>query len=88
MQCETCGNNYDKAIEVVKDGTRHVYDCFDCAIHALAPTCARCGVRISGHGLESEGEFYCCAHCARHMGVRALRDRAESTSEPAGASSP
>ena len=35
MQCETCGNNYDKAIEVIKDGTRHVYDCFDCAIHAL-----------------------------------------------------
>jgi len=77
VQCETCGNNYDKPIEIVKDGTRHVYDCFACAIHALAPACARCGVKIIGHGLESEGEFFCCAHCARHMGVRALRDRAE-----------
>jgi hypothetical protein len=77
MQCETCGNTYDKPIQIVKDGERHVYDCFACAIHALAPACACCHVKIIGHGLESEGAFYCCANCARQMGVPALRDRVE-----------
>lgn len=77
MQCETCGNTYDKAFEVILDGQRHVFDCFACAIHALAPSCSHCGVKIIGHGLEAEGDFFCCAHCARHMGVVKLKDRAE-----------
>jgi hypothetical protein len=76
MKCETCGNDYDKAFEVVlPDGKRHVFDCFACAIHALAPSCAHCGVRIIGHGLETPDKFYCCAHCARHEGEDKLKDR-------------
>jgi hypothetical protein len=43
--------------------------------HALAPTCAHCGIRIVGHGLEKEGTFFCCEHCAEGEGVRGLRDR-------------
>lgn len=82
MQCETCGNNYDKAFEVVLDGARHVFDCFACAIHTLAPSCSHCGVKIIGHGLETEGEFFCCAHCARHMGVTKLKDRVEPAGVP------
>jgi DNA-directed RNA polymerase subunit RPC12/RpoP len=31
----------------------------------LAPRCERCNCRIVGHGVEVEGRFYCCAHCAR-----------------------
>ena len=77
MKCETCGNDYDKAFEVILDGTRHVYDCFACAIHALAPRCAHCGVKIIGHGLESLSNFYCCAHCARTDGENKLRDRVD-----------
>ena len=42
---------------------------------ALAPTCAHCGVKIAGHGMESEGTMYCCAHCAQHMGVTEVADR-------------
>jgi hypothetical protein len=36
-----------------------------------------CGCRIAGHGMESEGQFFCCAHCASHRGVTQMQDRAE-----------
>ncbi len=75
-QCEVCGNEYDKAFQVVKSGRTHTFDSFECAIHKLAPTCAHCGCRIIGHGMEADGTFYCCAHCASHAGVRGLEDRA------------
>ena len=76
--CEVCGNEYDKTIEVVAAGVHHTFDCFECAIHALAPICEQCGVKIVGHGVEAEGHFYCCATCAARSGVTGLRDRAES----------
>ena len=57
-KCETCGNDYDKAFQVTKDGQVHPFDSFECAIHALAPACSTCGVRIVGHGLEKDGTFY------------------------------
>ena len=75
-RCETCGNNYDKAFEVVMAGETHVFDSFECAIHALAPRCVNCGIRIIGHGLEKNGSFFCCDHCAEQQGVLELRDRA------------
>lgn len=75
-QCEVCGNEYDKAFEVVMGGTSHTFDSFECAIAALAPNCAHCGCRIIGHGVEANGEYYCCAHCAGQQGVREVRDRA------------
>ena len=75
-RCETCGNDYDKSFEVMLAGQRHVFDSFECAIHALAPTCKMCGTRIVGHGLEADGEMYCCAHCAHRAGVKELTDRA------------
>ncbi len=74
-QCEVCGNEYDKAIEVTAAGTTHTFDSFECAIHALAPTCEHCGVRVIGHGVEADGRFFCCAHCAAREGVEAVSDR-------------
>lgn len=74
--CETCGNHYDKAIEIsVSGGSAHIFDSFECAIQALAPQCARCKCRIVGHGLESKGSFYCSGHCAQEAGIEGLRDR-------------
>ncbi len=70
-QCETCGNDYDKPIEVLHLGSRHVFDSFECAIHTLAPRCAHCGCRIIGHGIGGGGRFFCCANCARHEGHHA-----------------
>jgi hypothetical protein len=74
--CEVCGNDYDKAFDVVRDGESHTFDSFECAIHALAPTCEHCGCRIIGHGLEAEGRVFCCVHCAEAVGVAGLADRA------------
>lgn len=73
--CETCGNVYDKAFEVVMQGRKHVFDSFECAIEALAPRCEHCHCRIIGHGVENQGTLYCCVHCAKQSGVNRLRDR-------------
>lgn len=73
--CEVCGNDYDKSFTVTMAGQPHTFDSFECAISRLAPTCAHCGCRIVGHGVESRGVVYCCAHCAEHAGVHGMRDR-------------
>jgi hypothetical protein len=75
-RCEVCGNDYDKAFQISLRGELHTFDSFECAIHALAPTCAHCGCRVIGHGMESNGRFFCCAHCAGAAGVRQMKDRA------------
>jgi hypothetical protein len=74
-KCDVCGNDYDKALEVRYRGRTNTFDSFECAIHALAPTCAHCGCRVIGHGIESEGSIFCCATCASQMGVAGARDR-------------
>ena len=74
--CETCGNDYDKSFQVLKEGQTHTYDSFECAIQALAPACAHCGCRMIGHGVEEGGSMYCCAHCAHAKGGGAMKDRA------------
>ena len=74
-QCEVCGNNYDKSFEVMHQGATHTFDSFECAIHKLAPSCAHCGCKIVGHGMEANGAYYCCAHCAKQSGVRGVDDR-------------
>jgi hypothetical protein len=75
-RCETCGNDYDKTFEVIKEGETHTFDSFECAIHRLAPTCAHCGCRVVGHGVEADGDIFCCSHCAEEIGVTGTRDRA------------
>ena len=78
-RCSHCGNEYDKTFDVIAaDGSRHTFDSFECAIHVLAPTCPHCGCRVIGHGVEGEGQIFCCAHCARESTVEALQDRAPS----------
>jgi Rieske Fe-S protein len=74
--CTLCGNDYDKAFEVRLAGETRIFDSFECAIQALAPTCEHCGCRIIGHGVEAEGRMFCCVHCASESGVRGLADRA------------
>jgi nitrite reductase/ring-hydroxylating ferredoxin subunit len=75
--CEVCGNTYDKTFQVTLGGATHIFDSFECAIHALAPACNHCGCRILGHGSENEqGVLFCSAYCARESGVAGIRDRA------------
>jgi hypothetical protein len=73
-QCEVCGNEYTMAFTVEAQGARHVFDCFECAIHRLAPICEHCQCRIIGHGVEADGRFFCCAHCALSEGAKGLVD--------------
>ncbi|WP_309117209.1 Prokaryotic metallothionein [Saccharothrix sp.] len=63
--CDVCGNDYWMTFEVRTVGGVHTFDSFECAIQRLAPRCEHCDCRILGHGVEVEGRFFCCAHCAR-----------------------
>ncbi|MFF0547136.1 hypothetical protein ACWEVD_30020 [Nocardia thailandica] len=76
--CDTCGNDYARAFTVSRGEQHWVFDSIECAATTLAPTCAHCRCRILGHGLESDGAMYCCAHCARHAGQTALVDNADT----------
>lgn len=74
--CEVCGNDYDMSFEVHAQGAVHVFDSFECAIHALAPVCEHRKCKVIGHGVQAGSSFYCCAHCARQAGADTVRDRA------------
>ena len=74
--CFTCGNDYDKAFSVtLASGETYTFDSIECAARQIAPVCEQCGVSILGHGLEADGLFYCCDHCASKQGVEGLNDR-------------
>jgi hypothetical protein len=70
-KCAQCGNDYDQSFEVTMGGRTLVFDSFECAIAALAPVCPHCGC----HGVQHGDTIYCCAHCAKHEGVKGLVDR-------------
>jgi hypothetical protein len=87
--CDHCGNEYDKTFRIRMDesGEEHVFDSIECMAHMVGPRCAHCGCTILGHGIEiGDGRMFCCAHCARSMGVDAAVDRVGEGAEGAGAS--
>ena len=61
-KCDVCGNDYDKAFQVVSaQGSSRTFDSFECAIHALAPTCAHCHCKIIGHRIGKNCRSGCAA---------------------------
>lgn len=74
--CEVCNNDYAMSFEVRAAGAVHTFDSIECAAQKMAPVCDNCQCRILGHGLEADGRFFCCAHCARVQGVSRLADHA------------
>jgi hypothetical protein len=72
---EVCENEYDKAFEVIVDGERHTFDSFECAIHALAHVYRHRSCGMVGHGVEADGQIFCCVHCAQTAGKAQLKDR-------------
>lgn len=82
-RCDTCGNDYDKSFEVRKGEQTYTFDSIECAVHVLAPACAHCQCRVLGHGVEENGEIFCCASCARHAGKTGVRDRGDDLREVA-----
>jgi|SRR5690606_35162707 len=73
-RCDTCGNEYERSFEVTRDGRAYTFDSFECAIHKLAPVCENCSARIIGHGVQTDDQMFCSAHCARQRGVRGVTD--------------
>jgi len=71
-RCAVCGSDYHRTMDIRLDGVTSTYDCFECAIHALAPACERCGCRVIGHGVERRGKIFCCEHCANQTRARAV----------------
>lgn len=74
-KCEKCGNEYDKTFIVEKEGEKHVFDSFECAISIMAPKCEHCNCTVIGHGVEVGDNIYCCAHCAKVSGDKGVKDR-------------
>ncbi|MFI6283869.1 hypothetical protein ACIBCM_03755 [Streptomyces sp. NPDC051018] len=74
-RCEVPGNDYGMSFEVHAQGTVHVFDCFSCAIHRMAPIGEHCQARIIGQGAEYEGHWYCGAHRARAEGRVGIADK-------------
>lgn len=75
-KCEVCGNDYDETFEVRRGGVAHIFDCFECAIHAMAPKCGNCGVPVIGHGVQKGDDIFCCGSCAEKKGFSEFVDRA------------
>jgi hypothetical protein len=71
-RCNTCGNDYERSFEMKLDGQSYTFDCFECAIHKLAPACEHCSCRILGHGVQADDRMFCSAHCARQEGIQGL----------------
>jgi hypothetical protein len=61
-------------LEIRVGSASHWFDSFECAIFAMAPRCAKCGIPIVGHGVEVESTIYCCANCSRAAGESGVRD--------------
>jgi len=72
--CEACGNDYDKAFQVVMT-TKRARSIVSSAQFCTGADVQHCGTRIVGHGPEKDGAYYCCDHCAQKEGVTNLRDR-------------
>ena len=72
--CDNCGNDYDKAFQIIKDGKTHTSTVSRCAIARLAPVCEHRQVRIIGHGMESKKLILLRDHCAeKRWGRRVAR---------------
>jgi len=61
-------------MRVELNGQVYQFDCFECAIHKLAPACAHCSTQVIGHGVQAGSDVFCCAHCARASGKGGLQD--------------
>ena len=71
-RCQVCGNDYARPLTIRVEERTGIFDSFECAIQAMAPTCAHCKCKVIGHGVEAGGAIFCCASCARHADLETL----------------
>lgn len=72
--CDVCGGKSENTFKVNYAGADYQFDCFECAIYELAPSCAHCGLIILSHGVRVKGELFCSGSCARFQGQGVERD--------------
>jgi hypothetical protein len=72
-KCDICGNEYDEAFRIAQGGRTMIFDRFECAIEALAPSCAH-HCKIVGHGAEVGGRNISLSQLRRAQG--SVRHRA------------
>jgi len=75
LQCEFCGQKNDRCFEVRLGGEKHVFDSFECAMHAFAPHCAHCGLELLGHGVVLGDTIYCSYACANETSTHEYQHR-------------
>ena len=80
--CEVCGNDYYMSFEIHAQGAVHTFDSLECAAHRMAPICEHCRCRVLGHGVESDGKFFCSAHCSTAAGFKGIVDHMDSKPHP------
>lgn len=78
MECDVCGNEYRQSFSVELGGESFTFDCFECAIHKLAPECAHCGCKVIGHGEEVGDQTFCCQHCVRESGAEEIHAQGDA----------
>ena len=69
-RCVQCGNHYDKSFEVRMGGPHHDLRLIRMRDPGARASVPNCGNRMIGHGVQ-----HGCVHCAKHEGVKGLRDR-------------
>jgi hypothetical protein len=72
-RCDVCGNEYARPMVIRHEEKMGTFDSFECAIQAMAPVCPHCECRVIGHGVETGGQIFCCASCARLSRSGAMR---------------
>lgn len=60
---ELHSDEYNQSFEACLSGEAQIFDSFECAFYSVAPTCAHCGHRIVGYGIETGGVFFCGTRC-------------------------
>jgi hypothetical protein len=75
VHCEVCGNGDGGCFEVLLGGVSHIFDSFECAMHAMTPKCEFCGCQVVGHGIKDGSTFFCSYLCANLHTVREYEAR-------------
>lgn len=67
--CLNCGNSHDPLMTITYGRLSGEFDCFACAINALAPRCTLCGQPVTEHVTVIDQDVYCgnCAALAQEM---------------------
>ena len=68
----------NKAFEIVVGGERHTFDSFEWQSTRWRLFARTAIAGLVGHGVEANGQIFCCVHGARAFGTTQLKDRVQT----------